>query len=498
MAQIIGLFRASAPPRPKQHWSNQDLAELYRVEAALVQAGLKIDTERGESDEGDPWFAFCHANGGEVIVHFALIDGEYIVAAPAFDSVLSGPSLDVIVRSFIEENPVSLPSPEEKRNGNVIFHPAALLTVFVATLLLTSTPDQSFAAGARHAAVPEAPMAESEAAKGDSETFDANLDLAPDSNLRVEEAKDSRSNEMALLLTVAVMASEMARFQVEAAELADATYAMRDISVQSINLSAPSNLPQVLEFDNPLDAVQSSVSQDGSVDQISATGSTPSKAATPVIELGKVVRLPETKAGEDQVRHPIESDATVFTLGFDDADPREEVLEISAALLPGEEQPSRQDSGPARKNASTETQTEVVETPRLWLEDQEFSVGLVDRATVVEAEKAIEIVDKGQPDDLSKTDSAAETNKAAETERHWSDRLVEFDEGAQLTINHFLKSDDDIMAVERKDGSVVIFDQSDIKSGQLLKHHIWFFDDKTSIAIVGHADTVSEALGLVV
>src|SRR5690606_39088675 len=126
-------------------WNSQDIAEFYRVESALVQAGLRIDTERGKSDEGDPWFVFCYADTGEVIVHFARIDGQYIAAASALPKVLKASSLEAIVRSFIDDNPFSLPQPD-KREGNVFFHPAALLTIFVATLLLSLKPDESFAA----------------------------------------------------------------------------------------------------------------------------------------------------------------------------------------------------------------------------------------------------------------------------------------------------------------------------------------------------------------
>lgn len=492
MAHIISLFRASAPPRPRQEWSNQDLAELYRVEATLVQAGLRIDTERGESDEGHPWFVFCHADGGDVIAHFALIDGEYVVAAPALEGVLRGGNLDAIVRSFISENPVTLPKPEEQRDGNVIFHPAALLTVFVATLLLTAKPDESFAAGARHAdAAPSiAEGTPDEAAVEQGEVLDANLDLDQNSTLRIDEARDHRSNEMALLLTVAVMASEMARFQAEAAEIADGAYLFREIAVTSIDLSNSPNPVQILEFDNPFDTQQPSGGNEGASGGLVSGGrpSSPSDTA-PVIELGELAFVSGGRNGENKMHYPSELDATVITLGLDDANTREQLHEASAILSAEQDSSANQgrDSTPSRISADSET-----ETPRLWLEGQEINISLVDRNAMVEAQKAIDIVDKGLSDESLDKEASDGSGD------HWSDRLIEFDKDAQLAINHFLKSDDDIMAVERKDGSVVIFDHSDVKAGNLLKQHIWFFEDKTSIAIVGHADTVSEALGLVV
>jgi collagen type I/II/III/V/XI/XXIV/XXVII alpha len=47
-------------------WTNEELAELYRVEHALAQAGIVVETDHGVTDEGDPWFVFCRP-GGEVI-----------------------------------------------------------------------------------------------------------------------------------------------------------------------------------------------------------------------------------------------------------------------------------------------------------------------------------------------------------------------------------------------------------------------------------------------
>ena len=76
VVQLERIFRRS------WDWSPRELAEFYRVESALIQAGLKIDKERGVSDEGDPWFAFCRPDDSEVIVHIARIGGIYILAAP--------------------------------------------------------------------------------------------------------------------------------------------------------------------------------------------------------------------------------------------------------------------------------------------------------------------------------------------------------------------------------------------------------------------------------
>ncbi|MFC7400179.1 hypothetical protein ACFQU1_23540 [Chelatococcus sp. GCM10030263] len=110
-------------------WSNQELAEFYRVEAALVQAGLTIETDRGLSDENEPWFAFCHADTGEVIIHFARIGGVYVAASGAFEGVLRGVDFRSLVEALLMRHPLVVPRKGEK----ISLHPSALLVALVAT-----------------------------------------------------------------------------------------------------------------------------------------------------------------------------------------------------------------------------------------------------------------------------------------------------------------------------------------------------------------------------
>src|SRR3977135_4062723 len=95
VVQLERIFRRTSD------WSPPELAEFYRVEAALLQAGLKIDTERGLSDEGDPWFAFCRPDDGEVIVHIARIGGVYVLAGPSYDGIATGRDIGTLVRDLV-------------------------------------------------------------------------------------------------------------------------------------------------------------------------------------------------------------------------------------------------------------------------------------------------------------------------------------------------------------------------------------------------------------
>ena len=133
-SQVLSFFRRVAKVEPAD-WSAREVAEFYRVEAALIQAGLRVSSERGVTDEGDPWFVFCRDDDDEVIIHFARIDGRYIISAPSYCGDASGSDFSALVREMIGRHPVLRPQP---RNDNLFFHPSALLVMLVASALLKS------------------------------------------------------------------------------------------------------------------------------------------------------------------------------------------------------------------------------------------------------------------------------------------------------------------------------------------------------------------------
>ncbi len=130
-AQVFSFVRRRAPP----DWSAQDIAEFYRVEAMLVQSGLRVVSARGVTDEGDPWFVFCRADDDEVIIHFARIDGRYVISSPAYCGNADGYDFRALVRDMIERHPVLRPKPT---GNNLFLHPAALLVMLVASAFLKS------------------------------------------------------------------------------------------------------------------------------------------------------------------------------------------------------------------------------------------------------------------------------------------------------------------------------------------------------------------------
>jgi hypothetical protein len=129
MASILS-FR---PSHPSQNWTNEELAELFRVVDILGRAGVAIDTDMGLSDEGEPWFAFCRADTGDVIVHFSRIDGQFVAVSATTDTVVRGSNFRRVAETLVNRQPLILPAPS---SGQKLFlHPAVILTALVATTL---------------------------------------------------------------------------------------------------------------------------------------------------------------------------------------------------------------------------------------------------------------------------------------------------------------------------------------------------------------------------
>jgi hypothetical protein len=118
-------------------WNQQELAEFYRVEGALLQGGLSVATDRGISDEGDPWFVFCRADNEEVIAHFARIDREYVIVSNLHSGIARGTDFRRLIRQMIDSHPLMLPI-RRNQNQKVFLHPAALLTAMLASAYFLS------------------------------------------------------------------------------------------------------------------------------------------------------------------------------------------------------------------------------------------------------------------------------------------------------------------------------------------------------------------------
>jgi hypothetical protein len=480
MAQIIGLFSAGAEKRQKRDWSNQDIAELYRVESALIQAGLHVETERGTSDEGDPWFVFCHRDGGDVIVHFARIDGRYVIAAPVLARPLSGTDLNAIVRRFVSDNPVSIPSPNATLRGNVILHPAALLTIFVATILVLSEPAEGLAAGL--SAEPHQPVS----ADADTDAaWSVSADMEPFGSSS-DDASHSRVGEKTLLLIAVAMAIEVARLH-DQGESDSSGVVFGFDEDQFANL-----IPLHRE------RAESAVVADlyGSTEPMSSAAFEAVNDEPPehsetfgVADLG----LPADKK-------PLPHD---LHMNLTPAAPHESVAEVpygDGGIETGpvaDRQISLIRSDPPSAELPAQTQPPAG-AAHAWFESniatEGWSVTVLDRDHIV-AVKVAELVE----DSLGLLDPVDEAAPAAapgvENAPLLPINIQMFDPSAQRVVDYFQASDSDIAVIERL-GSIVIFDRSDFIAGDRLESHVWVFDDHTTLMILGHVDTVTEAMGL--
>jgi hypothetical protein len=85
----------------RQGWSKPELAHFRRAINLLFEAGLLIETASGLTDEGEPWFVFCDASSGDVLAHFAKINGKNVVCAPLLNSALTARILPDLVERVV-------------------------------------------------------------------------------------------------------------------------------------------------------------------------------------------------------------------------------------------------------------------------------------------------------------------------------------------------------------------------------------------------------------
>ena len=88
----------------RQGWSKHELAHLHSAAELMRAGGMSIRTDRGVTDEGDPWFVFCVDETGEVIAHFARIDGKYIACVPFRSGALTEPILPDLIEQFLQQH----------------------------------------------------------------------------------------------------------------------------------------------------------------------------------------------------------------------------------------------------------------------------------------------------------------------------------------------------------------------------------------------------------
>jgi len=131
-------------PGPVLHdWSNQELANIYRVKKLLDAAGVPNTLERGITDEGDPW-CICCTHGGEVFIHLCRVDNLYTLDSPNLRNPITGVDFADLIAEFSAGALAKTPAASRsrviqlQRNGKVFLHPSALLAALIWSIYINS------------------------------------------------------------------------------------------------------------------------------------------------------------------------------------------------------------------------------------------------------------------------------------------------------------------------------------------------------------------------
>ncbi len=132
----MALTLFSFPERQERQsdWSNAELAELYRVQHSLAQAGIPHEVGRGVSDEGDPWYTFGSLDG-EVFVHITRFDGLYRLFSSVLGEPLTGATFSLLTKAFANRIPVNV---RQERGSSVVIHPSSFLSLIIASIFFAS------------------------------------------------------------------------------------------------------------------------------------------------------------------------------------------------------------------------------------------------------------------------------------------------------------------------------------------------------------------------
>jgi hypothetical protein len=100
---VTGNIVSLADVRARRRgWSKRELDHFQRAANILLNAGIALETDSGVSDEGDPWFVFCDAVSGDVLAHFAKLQGKFVVSAPLMKRAITGRVFADLIETFVD------------------------------------------------------------------------------------------------------------------------------------------------------------------------------------------------------------------------------------------------------------------------------------------------------------------------------------------------------------------------------------------------------------
>jgi len=117
-----GARSLTAVPGYQRGWSKHELLHLDRAAKFLAANGTIVESDRGVTDEGDPWFVFCDRLSGEIVGHFARIDGHYVACVPFRGGAVTGYVLRDLINQFLRRHvhrpPQRVPRARRRTNAD--------------------------------------------------------------------------------------------------------------------------------------------------------------------------------------------------------------------------------------------------------------------------------------------------------------------------------------------------------------------------------------------
>ena len=83
-----------------------------------------------------PGLFFLRPENGDVVAHFANIDGEFIAVSSLNNEIYRGVNIRNIVDQMLDRYPLLIPQP--KNGSRILLHPTAALTAFLAAAFIMS------------------------------------------------------------------------------------------------------------------------------------------------------------------------------------------------------------------------------------------------------------------------------------------------------------------------------------------------------------------------
>lgn len=517
-SQVIAFFSKRKPP--STDWSQAEIAELYRIEHALVQARFSIDTDRGMTDEGEPWFAFCRRDG-EVLVHITRSNGGYLLFGMGLAQPLSGPAIGELSRAFVSRVPQNLP-PQQGEGATLLVHPAAVLAILIGMIFVTQDTGYVTGYGERDIATPGTdPAAVDDPGSNGSlqQTFAkladsifADLGAGPSRESTLRESNDEGHKEDTYLNAVCTLAAVLMGTTVglQASEndlqismpLTETTTDGGDTPTDSVR--APADTEMTLLPDNGaerpmtvLAEAQASTVASPEEDTTSPVESGPTPVAT------KALDGPHTDDGRSQVdatpAHLTESDPAMDLPRFAPSDAR--MLEGSvptpaaasdnptshAAQVPSPVAPTQSTHDGAAASNAHMLPSELKATIAEATTTMSATAEAILQSITTTAAKASANEQRDEVQSLPERSGDAPSDAASAAHTGDGHLYPMFDGRARDTLTGFLQANPAAQAIFY-DSSVIVYDGDKDFSSRPVTVQVWEFDTGATIAIVGHAD----------